>query len=69
MGRKNQTMMPLMNTGGGAGRRAVATLVAVVLLALLLRDPVAAASTVRQVWSWGGSVIDALSAFGSALSK
>ncbi|GLZ36351.1 hypothetical protein Lesp02_85380 [Lentzea sp. NBRC 105346] len=67
MGRK-QAMMPMMN-GSGAGRRVVGVLVGLVLLGLVLRDPVGAAGTVRQAASWVGSVLDALTSFGSTLAK
>ncbi len=69
MGRKTQTMMPMMGGNGGSGRRIVATLTGLAFVVLMLRDPIGAAHAVQQVWSWCGSVIDALGAFGSALSK
>lgn len=67
MGRK-QTMMPTMS-GGRSGGRIITTLVLVGLLVLVLRDPVGAAHSVQQIAGWAGSVLDALTAFGSALSK
>lgn len=66
MGRKQ--MMPTM-PGSGSGRRAISALVAVALLVLVLRDPVGAAHAVQQAARWGGAVLDALTSFGSALSK
>lgn len=67
MGRKT-TMMPTMS-GGGTGRRLIAVVVAVALLSLVLRDPIGAANAVQQMAVWGGAVLDALSTFGSAVSK
>lgn len=67
MGRKT-TMMPTMS-GGGTGRRLIAVLVAAGLLSLVLRDPIGAAHAVQQIAAWGSTVLDALSAFGSAVSK
>lgn len=67
MGRK-QAMMPTM-TGGRSGGRMVGVLIGLVLLGLVLRDPVGAAHTVQQVAAWAGSVLDALTSFGSGLSK
>jgi hypothetical protein len=66
MARKN-TMMP-MSTGRGPSRF-VAGLVAVVLLALAIHDPVGAAHTARSVFGWLGSMLDSLGAFGSAVSR
>lgn len=67
MGRK-QTMMPTMS-GSGSGRRVVTILVGLVLLGLVIRDPVGAAHAVQHMTAWAGSVLDALTSFGSALSK
>jgi hypothetical protein len=67
MSRKT-AMMPMMS-GGGSGRRVVAALVGLVLLALMLRDPVSAAQVGKQVAAWVGEVLDALETFGAALSR
>ncbi|GAA3068553.1 hypothetical protein GCM10010464_35940 [Pseudonocardia yunnanensis] len=67
MARKT-TMMPVTN-GGGAGRRVLATLVCLVLLVLVVRDPVGAAAVVSQVGRSVDAALDALSAFGAALSR
>jgi hypothetical protein len=64
---KKQTMMPLP-TGGGTGRRVVLALVALALLALVIRDPAGAATITRQLAAWGGIVLDGLVAFFRALS-
>lgn len=64
---KNQTMMPLP-TGGGTGRRVVLSLVALAMLALVIRDPAGAAVITRQLATWGGAVLDGLVAFFRALS-
>jgi hypothetical protein len=64
---RKATMMP-MASGGGLGRRVVATLVGFVLLALVIRDPVGAAHTVQQLATWASEALDALEAFGAALS-
>ncbi|SES37930.1 hypothetical protein SAMN05216188_14610 [Lentzea xinjiangensis] len=67
MGRK-QTMMPTVG-GGGRGGRLMAVGIGLVLLGLILRDPVGAAHLARQAAVWFGSVLEALSSFGSALSQ
>ncbi|WP_394615281.1 hypothetical protein JNUCC0626_36585 [Lentzea sp. JNUCC 0626] len=64
---KKQTMMPLP-TGGGTGRRAVVVLVALAVLALIIRDPAGAAVIARLLATWGGAVLDGLVAFFQALS-
>jgi hypothetical protein len=66
---RNATMMPMTRGGSGTGRRLLAVLVALLALALVLRDPVGAAQTVQQLARWGSDVLDALSVFGAALSE
>ena len=68
MARRATTMPVIAGGGSGAGRRAVIVLIALVLLALVLRDPVGAAHTIQRLAGWAGDVVDALSTFGSALS-
>lgn len=63
---RRTAMMPM--TGGGAGSRVAGTLVALVLLTLVIRDPVGAAQTVHTLLGWAGTVIDGLVTFTSALS-
>jgi hypothetical protein len=46
----------------------VGTLVALVLLTLIIRDPTGAAQTVHTLVGWAGEVIDGLATFASALS-
>lgn len=67
MNRKT-AMMPMMS-GGGFGRRVVAALAGLVLLALVLRDPVGAAQAGKQAAAWVGEFLDALETFGAALSR
>lgn len=62
---RRTTVMP---TAGGAGGRVVATLVALVLLTLVVRDPIGAAQTVRSLVGWAVDMVDKLSIFASALS-
>jgi hypothetical protein len=66
---RKATMMPMTSGRSGTGRRLLAALVALVLVALVLRDPVGAAHTVQRLAGWASDVIDALSTFGSALSR
>lgn len=66
---RKATMMPMMNSGSGTGRRLLTMLVALVLLALVLRDPIGAARTVEQLAAWGGAALDAVTQFGAALSS
>jgi hypothetical protein len=66
---RKATMMPMTSGGSGTGRRLLAALVALVLVALVLRDPVGAAHTVQRLASWASDVVDAISTFGSALSR
>jgi hypothetical protein len=66
---RNATMMPMMSGGRGTGRRLVAVLVALVLVAMALRDPVGAAHTVQRLAGWATDLVDALSTFGAALSS
>jgi hypothetical protein len=69
MARKT-TMMPMpMTNGGGAGRRVLATLVCLVLLVLVVRDPVGAAVVVKRIGEFADAALDALGAFGAALSR
>jgi hypothetical protein len=62
-------MLPMVAGGGGTGRRIVGVLFMVGLIALVIRDPVGAAQTVQQLARWGSDFLDALSAFGAALSE
>lgn len=59
---KKQTMMP-MPTGGGTGKRALVALAALVLLALVIRDPAGTASTARQLATGAGVALDGLATF------
>ena len=63
---RRTAMMPI--TAGGTGGRVVGTLVALVLLTLVIRDPIGAAHTVRTLLGWAGAVIDGLATFAAALS-
>jgi hypothetical protein len=65
---RKATMMP-MAANGGVGRRVLAALAAVVLLALVIRDPVGAAHTVQRLAAWASEALDALETFGAALSR
>ena len=69
MARRTTTMPVIAGGGSGTGRRAVIVLIAFVLLALVIRDPVAAAHTVQRLAGWAADIVDALSTFGSALSE
>jgi hypothetical protein len=64
---RKATMMPMAG-GSGLGRRVVAALVGLALLALVIRDPVGAAHTVQQLAELAGEGFDALEAFGAALA-
>lgn len=67
---RRPTMMPMMSGGGsGTGRRFLITLGVLVVLALVLRDPVGSAHTLQRLAEWASNFLDALSAFGSALSR
>jgi hypothetical protein len=64
---KKQTMMPLP-AGGKTGRRLVVLLIGVTLLALVIRDPIGAATAVRQLAAWGGAALDGFATFVEAMS-
>lgn len=64
---KKQTMMPTMG-GGGTGRKVLGTVVCLLLLGLILRDPIGAAHAAQQAGAWIGAVLDALTTFGKAVS-
>lgn len=64
---RKQTMMPL-STNGGTGRRVALTLAALVVLALVIRDPAGAAVIARQLATWGGAILDGVVAFFRELS-
>jgi hypothetical protein len=53
----------------GIGHRVAATLIGLVLVALVVRDPVGAAATVERIWAFSAHVLDALTQFGDALSR
>jgi hypothetical protein len=61
-------MMP-MTSGTGTGRRLLVTLVAIVVVALVIRDPDGAAHVVQRLAAGASEVLDALTTFGSALSE
>lgn len=64
---KKQTMMPLP-AGGRTGRRLLVLLLVVTMVALIIRDPVGAATAVRQLATWGGAALDGFAAFAEAVS-
>lgn len=66
---RRATMTPMMGGGTGTGGRLLVALVAIVLVALVLRDPAGAAHGVQRLAAWASYVLDALSTFGSALSR
>lgn len=61
------TMLPM--AGGGVGHKIVAWLVVLTILAMVIHDPAGSARTVTGIVEWAGSVIDAFSEFGRALSE
>jgi hypothetical protein len=69
MARRTTTMPLIAGGGSGAGRRAGTVLIALLLLALVIRDPIGAAHTVQRLAAWAGDLVDALGTFGSALSE
>lgn len=62
-------MMPTTGSAGSTGRRFLAALVGLVLLALIIRDPVGAAGFAEQLGAWSATALDALVRFGSALGS
>ncbi|WP_033439378.1 hypothetical protein [Saccharothrix sp. NRRL B-16314] len=64
-----KAMMPMMGGTGQGGRKAATSVVLVLLMVLVLRDPVGSAHVVQQLANWGGDVLDALGTFGTAVSK
>jgi hypothetical protein len=63
-----KTMMP-MASGGGIGRKIVAWLVALTILAMVIHDPAGSARTIAGIVQWATGVISDLSTFGRALSE
>jgi hypothetical protein len=61
-------MMP-MTSGTGTGRRLLIALVGIVVVALVIRDPDGAAHVVQRLAVGANELLDALSTFGSALSR
>ena len=62
------TMAPMVGADGGLGRKIVGVLVTLAVLAMVIHDPAGSAHTVVAVAQWAGTVVDALSKFGQALS-
>jgi hypothetical protein len=64
---RKATMMPTAGSSG-VGHKIVAGLVLLTILAMVINDPTGSARTAAGIVEWIGGVIDALSAFGRALS-
>jgi hypothetical protein len=71
MARKTTTMMPMpsMGASGGTGRKVVAMLVFVVVIALVIKDPAGAAVVAQRIGTLIGSALDGLGSFATALAQ
>jgi hypothetical protein len=58
-----------MGASGGTGRKVVAMLVFVVVIALVIKDPAGAAVVAQRIGTLIGSALDGLGSFATALAQ
>lgn len=63
-----QQLIPT-STGGKFLPKLIGTLITLAVLALVIKHPASAASSVHSLWAVGTSVVDGLAAFFEAVSK